>query len=57
MDAVKLSADDRRFSIVCLTEKKLIEVMRSDEIKALTMPENIDKLARYLYYRPGKPTM
>lgn len=52
MDAVKLSADDRRFSIVCLTEKKLIEVMRSDEIKALTLPENIDKLARYLYYRP-----
>lgn len=52
MDAVKLSADDRRFSIVCLTEVKLTEVLKSDEIKALTAKENIDKLARYLYFRP-----
>lgn len=52
LDAVKLHADDRRFSIVSLTDKKLTEILSSNEIQALTKKENIDKLARYLFFRP-----
>ena len=55
LDAVRLTADDRRFSIVNLTDKKLIEAFKAEEIKALTSQENIDKLARYLYFRDVDP--
>jgi hypothetical protein len=51
IDAIKLTADDRRFSIVNLTDKKLLEEFSVEEIKNLTKKENIDKLARYLYFR------
>lgn len=51
MDAVRLQADDRRFSIVNLTSKKLLESFSVEEIKSLTHRDNIDKLARYLYFR------
>lgn len=50
-DAVRLRGDDRRFSIVDLTDKKLIEVMSQKEIESLLLDENIDKLARYLWFR------
>lgn len=50
-DAVRLRGDDRRFSIVDLTDKKLIEVMNQKEINDLLLDENIDKLARYLWFR------
>ncbi len=52
MDAIKLDANDRRFSIVNLTDVPLREVFTPEEIDSLTEKENIDKLARYLYYRP-----
>lgn len=50
-DAVRLRGDDRRFSIVDLTDKKLIDIMNQKEINALLAEENIDKLARYLWFR------
>lgn len=52
LDAIKLTADDRRFSIVNLTDRKLPEVLTLNELKALTKKENIDALARYLFHRP-----
>lgn len=52
LDALKISGDDRRFSIVDLTEKPLLECMTTEEIVSLSSEENIDRLARYLYYRP-----
>lgn len=51
MDAIKIYADDRRFSIVTLTDKKLLEVMTVAEIKSLVESKNIQELAKYLYYR------
>lgn len=50
MDAIKLSGDDRRFSIVQLTDKKLVPYMTPDEIRSLTSPENISQLAYYLWH-------
>ncbi len=51
MDAIKLTEDDRRFSIIELNDRKLIEVMDVSEISALLELENIEKLVQYLYYR------
>lgn len=51
LDAIRLTAEDRRFSIVNLTNVKLINAFSVEQIKALTKPENIDKLARYLFFR------
>ena len=51
LDAIRITADDRRFSIVNLTDKKLIEIMSDEEIKALFDDDNVDKLCQYLYYR------
>lgn len=52
IDSLRLPDDDRRFSIVSLTDKKLTTILNSSDIKFLTAKENIDQLARYLYYRP-----
>jgi hypothetical protein len=52
IDAIKLYADDRRFSIVNLTSKKLSEIMSKDEIGRLLDPESIAELGRYLFCRP-----
>lgn len=52
MDSLRLPSDDRRFSIVNLTDQRLTTVFDVKEIKALTDKDNIEKLARYLYYRP-----
>jgi hypothetical protein len=51
LDAIKLSGDDRRFSIINLTDIKLIEIFNDKEIKELLEQKNIDKLAQVLYYR------
>ena len=50
LDAIKITADDRRFSIVDLTDKKLMKVMNKKEIESLLYPENIKKLAHYLWH-------
>ena len=50
-DALRLTADDRRFSIVMLTKIKLIKVMTHEEINELFKLENIKKLGRYLMNR------
>lgn len=50
LDAIKITADDRRFSIVDLTDKKLMTVMSKKEIESLLYPENIEKLAHYLWH-------
>ena len=52
MDAIRLTEDDRRFSIVELNDKKLIEVLTVSEIGALLELDNIKQLVHYLYYRP-----
>lgn len=51
MDAIKLSGDDRRFSIVNLTDEKLLNVLNTEEIEELLKEENIEELAKFLYYR------
>ena len=51
LNSLRLTADDRRFSIVNLASKKLLDVMSESEIKALRDEENIEELAKYLYYR------
>ena len=51
MDAIKIPADDRRFSIVNLTETKLISIMQKQQIADLLKKENIEKFARYLMTR------
>lgn len=52
MDSIKLSGDDRRFSILNLTDKKLIEVFSDEEIAELLEPGNINMLAMWLYHFP-----
>mgnify|MGYP003152520442 CR=1 FL=1 len=49
-DSIRLTDDDRRFSIIELTDKKLIGHMSTDEIGSLIEPENIEKLAQYLWH-------
>lgn len=51
VDAIRLTADDRRFSIVNLTDVKLNSIMDDLEIKSLMSRENIVNLAYYLYHR------
>ena len=51
LDSIKLSGDQRRFSIVDLTTKRLLEVMSIEEIKSLTHEDNIRDLAYYLFHR------
>jgi tRNA U38,U39,U40 pseudouridine synthase TruA len=51
LNSLRLTADDRRFSIVNLTSKKLYETLTPDEINALLEPDNIQQLAQYLFYR------
>lgn len=50
MDAICLTADDRRFSIIDLTDVKLLEIMSPDEIKELLEEKNVEMLARFLWY-------
>lgn len=52
MDSLKISGDDRRFSILDLTTTKLLKVYSPAEIEALLDLKNIEQLAHYLYYKP-----
>lgn len=51
LDSIRLTDDDRRFSIVELTDKKLLTAMKAKEISALLSDVNISKLASFLYNR------
>lgn len=50
MDSIKLSADDRRFSIIQLTDEKLLKFMNTEEISSLTSKDNIQELAEFLWH-------
>lgn len=52
MDSLKISGDDRRFSILDLTTTKLLKIYSPTEIEALLDLSNIEELAHYLYYKP-----
>jgi len=49
LDSIRLRGDDRRFSIINLTSKKLITIMTPEEIKSMFKSENIEKLGRFLW--------
>ena len=52
LESLKLAGDNRRFSIVNLTDDKLINVMSKDEISNLVNDKDlISKFSRYLYHR------
>lgn len=51
LDSVRLPADDRRFSVVELTDTKLIDSFTKDEVDQITNPKNVNSFARYLFYR------
>ena len=49
LDSIQLPADDRRFSIVNLTDKTIVKT--TINIKGLTDRSNVEKLAKYLWHR------
>ena len=49
-DSIRLTDDDRRFSIIELTDEKLINHMSTEQISGLIEPENIKELAEYLWH-------
>lgn len=49
LDAIRISKNDRRFSIINLTDKKLNSVLKPEEIKELVDVKNTDKLGRFLW--------
>ena len=49
-DSIRLTDDDRRFSIIELTDEKLIHKMSTDQISSLIEPENIKQLAEFLWH-------
>lgn len=52
MDGLPVTEDDRRFSIIELTERKLQEVLTYNEINSLDKDQDaLDKFARFLYHR------
>jgi hypothetical protein len=51
-DSIRLTDDDRRFSIIELTDEKLINRMSTEEINNLIEPGNIKQLAEYLWRLP-----
>lgn len=51
LDAFRISADDRRFSVIDLTDKKLTEILTSEQISDLTSEETIKAIAHNLYNR------
>ena len=51
LDAINLPGDDRRFSIVNLTDKKLKDCFKH-KINDLLTEENIELFANYLWHRP-----
>lgn len=51
MDAVKIEAGDRRFSVIQLTETQLIHSPLMSRVAELMDEGNIDRLARYLLFK------
>jgi len=51
-DSIRLTDDDRRFSIIELTDEKLIKKMSTSQINQLIEPKNIQQLAEFLWYLP-----
>lgn len=51
LDSIQLSGDQRRFSIVNLTEEKLLNKMSFKQIADLKDPKNVKKLAHFLFHR------
>lgn len=51
LDSIKLSGDDRRFSILDLTDTKLKDTFSIEEIQSLLDESNVGCLAQYLTYR------
>jgi hypothetical protein len=49
-DSIRLTDDDRRFSIIELTDEKLIHKMSTEQIGSLIEPDNIKQLAEYLWH-------
>ena len=49
-DSIRLTDDDRRFSIIELTDEKLIAHMSTDQISSLIKADNIQQLAQYLWH-------
>ena len=49
-DSIRLTDDDRRFSIIELTDEKLILKMTTEEINSLLEPENIKQLSEFLWH-------
>jgi hypothetical protein len=49
-DSIRLTDDDRRFSIIELTDEKLIHKMSTDQISSLIEPDNIKQLAEFLWH-------
>lgn len=56
LDAIKLSGDNRRFSIVNLTSVKLSDIFSKEKIESLMEEENIRNLSLYLYNRDVDPS-
>lgn len=50
IDALRISADDRRFSIVEMTDVPLRQVFSKEDFDATLDPENIRKFAQYLMH-------
>lgn len=56
LDAIQISGDNRRFSIVDLTDVKLMNVMTKDEIDTVCEDKNlVSEFASYLKYRKVDP--
>jgi hypothetical protein len=51
-DSIRLTDDDRRFSIIELTDEKLIHKMSTEQISSLIELPNIKELAEYLWHLP-----
>lgn len=56
-DAIRLTADDRRFSIIKLTDKKLINVFDQGKISKLLSDDTVEDLANFLWHRDVKRNM
>ena len=50
MDSLFVPENDRRFSIIELTSKRLDIIFNSQEIDELISEKNVNELAAYLYY-------
>jgi hypothetical protein len=57
MDAIKIESSDRRFSIIQLTDERLLKVFAKSEIPLISSDKEIEALALYLLNREIKSDM